>query len=145
MFPDIAPEFHEGERPSAGKLNRLSDMASQNLDPQSAYQDVTGMAQALPYPGPRLVMFELLEDLAQFTGDLVDAAVKTWDPTANGGDGGYTVDCADIIKVADFNEVGHWAGDGGFGVAEMHVNGNGIRAGTIIDLCCPGDEKGVCP
>ena len=93
-----------------------------------------------------LRMFELLEDLVQWSGDVVQAAVKTWDPSAKGGDGGYTVNCNDIIYVADYNGVGHTAGIGGFGVAEMHGRQNEPQwVGTIIDLCCPGDEQGICP
>ena len=93
-----------------------------------------------------LAMFELLEALDQFSGDVVQAARKTWDPSANGGDGGYTVDCTDVIYVADYNAVGHTAGIGGFGVAEMHGRQNEPQwVGVIIDLCCPGDEQGVCP
>lgn len=92
-----------------------------------------------------LVKFELLEDLAQWSGDVVRAARKTWDPSADGGDGGYTVDCDDVIYVADYNEVGHNADAGGYGVAEMHERDNEPKwVGTIIDLCCPGDEQGNC-
>ena len=97
---------------------------------------------------PTLVMFELLENLAQWAPLTapVMAARKTWDPTVNGGDGGYTVDCADIIYVADFNRVGHTANKGGFGAAEMHARVNEPQwVGVIIDLCCPGEEQGACP
>lgn len=92
-----------------------------------------------------LVMFELLEALTQFSGDVVQAARKTWDPRANSGAGGYTVDCSDIILVGDFNETGHAAGKNGFGVAEMHGREDGTLVGVIIDLCCPDDEQGSCP
>lgn len=92
-----------------------------------------------------LVKFELLEALDQWSGDVVEAARKTWDPSADGGDGGYTVDCNDTLYVADYNDVGHTAGVGGFGVAEMHARANEPQwVGTIIDLCCPGDEQGEC-
>lgn len=92
----------------------------------------------------KLVMFELLQALTQWSGDVVQAARKTWDPSADGGAGGYTVDCSDIIYVADFNKVGHNAGVNGFGAAEMHARADGTWVGTIIDLCCPGDEQGTC-
>lgn len=92
-----------------------------------------------------LVKFELLQDLDQWSGDVVQAARKTWDPSADDGNGGYVVDCNDIVFVADYNQVGHTAAAGGFGAAEMHARDNGPKwVGTIIDLCCPGDEKGVC-
>lgn len=92
-----------------------------------------------------LVKFELLEELIQWSGDVVTAARKTWDPSADGGDGGYTVDCEDVIYVADYNKVGYNADEGGFGVAEMHARENEPQwVGTIIDLCCPGDEQGTC-
>lgn len=92
-----------------------------------------------------LVKFELLEALTQWSGDIVQAARKTWDPTAADGNGGYTVDCDDIVYVADFNEVGHNAGVGGYGAAEMHARQNSPQwVGTIVDLCCPGEEQGSC-
>lgn len=92
-----------------------------------------------------LVEFELLEALAQFSGDIVLAARKLWVPSLNGGDGGFTVDCADTFFVADFNEVGHTAGVGGFGMAQMRGRTSEPRwVGVIFDLCCPGDEQGVC-
>ena len=93
---------------------------------------------------PQIVMFELLEALAQWSGDVVTAARKNWDPGTANGVGGYIVDCDDVILVADFNEVGHNAGNGGFGTAIMHARADGTLVGTIIDLCCPGDEQGVC-
>ncbi len=95
--------------------------------------------------GPLVVRFELLEELTQFSGDIVDAARKTWDPTANGGDGGFTVDCDDIIKVGDLNEVGHFAGVNGFGRGIMEERENAPYWVCVIDdLCCPGDEQGEC-
>ncbi len=94
---------------------------------------------------PQLLKFELLQALDKFSGDVVQAARKTWSPSADSGAGGYTVDCDDIVLVADFNETGWEAGVGGFGAAEMHAREDGTLVGTIIDLCCPGDERGVCP
>lgn len=95
--------------------------------------------------GRELVMFELLQELVQWNGpNVVNAARKTWDPSANEGKGGYTVDCDDVVLVADFNEVGHTAGDGGFGVAVMQRREDGTPVGTIIDLCCPTEEQGGC-
>lgn len=100
---------------------------------------------ALPGP-PGLQMFELLESLNQFSGDIVLAARKFWNPSADSGNGGYIVDCDDTFYVADYNEVGHTAGAGGFGTAEMHVRDNApTEVGVILDLCCPGDEQGSCP
>lgn len=96
--------------------------------------------------GRPYVAFELLAPLAQWTGGIVNAARKTWDPTAAGGEGGYTVDCADIIKVGDLNKVGHNAGVGGFGFGIMRERENApYWVCVIIDLCCLGDEKGECP
>lgn len=91
-----------------------------------------------------LVKFELLEDLVQWSGETVEAARKSWDPSADSGKGGYTVDCDDVVLVADFNEVGHEADVGAFGAAEMHARADGTWVGTIIDLCCRGDEQGSC-
>lgn len=93
----------------------------------------------------QLLKFELLQALDKFSIVVVQAARKNWDPTANSGAGGYVVDCDDIVLVADFNETGWEAGVGGFGVAEMHAREDGVLVGTIIDLCCPGDEQGECP
>ena len=95
--------------------------------------------------GSAVVYFELLEELVQWSGDIVNAARKTWDPTANSGDGGFTVDCDDIIKVGDLNEVGHNAGVNGFGRGVMHERKNDPYWVCVIDdLCCPGDEQGEC-
>lgn len=92
-----------------------------------------------------MVEFELLEDLDQWSGAVVRAARRKWDPSANGGNGGYFVDCDDIIYVADYNEVGHNASAGGYGMAQMRGRDNEPRwVGVIFDLCCPGDEQGEC-
>lgn len=92
-----------------------------------------------------MVEFELLEALNQWSGDIVLAARKLWVPSLNSGDGGYTVDCDDVFYVADFNEVGHNAGVGGFGMAQMRGRDNEPRwVGVIFDLCCLGDEMGGC-
>lgn len=95
--------------------------------------------------GGDLVRFELLEALVQWSGDRVTAARKVWDPTAAEGEGDYVVDCDDTFLVADLNEVGHNAGVNGYGVCEMVVKGDGTPIGSILDLCCPGDEQGTCP
>ena len=96
--------------------------------------------------GPGKVYFELRAELVQWSGDIVDAARKTWDPTADGGKGGYTVpDCADTIKVGDLNEIGHNAGVEGYGSGIMHERENEPYWVCVIDdLCCPGDEQGSC-
>ena len=146
MNHDIVPYVTEGERPSASKWNQLADAAGRTQDITGSYVDATGVAavQDSNDDSSEIVMFELLEDLGQWSGDTVEAARKTWDPSANDGDGGYTVDCTDIIYVGDFNEVGHVAGDGGNGACIMHPREDGTEVGTIIDLCCPGDETGTC-
>lgn len=106
-----------------------------------------GPSHRARYTNPRntLVFFELLEELEQWSTDPVRAARKTWDPSANSGKGGFEVDCEDIVYVGDYNEVGHNAGIGGFGAAEMHGRDNEPEwVGVIIDLCCPDDEQGEC-
>jgi len=92
-----------------------------------------------------LVAFELLEAYTQWSLVPVRAARRNWSRSANDGDGGYVTDCADIIYVCDYNLVGHTAGVGGYGMAEMHARDNEPTwVGVIIDLCCPGDEQGEC-
>lgn len=92
----------------------------------------------------RVVFFELLETLTQWSGTVVQAARREWDPN-EGTYGAWVTDCTDIILVGDLNNVGHNAGVGGFGCAVLNARSDGTLIGTIIDLCCPGDEKGVCP
>jgi len=88
------------------------------------------------------VEFMLMENLEQFSGDKVKAAIKVWNPS---GDGGYDYDCDNYIYVADRNEVGHEANVGGFGMCKMMPieNDPGV-IGVIFDLCCRGDEMGAC-
>ena len=100
--------------------------------------------------GRRFVEFELLEELEQWSGDIVEAAPRTWDPTANGGNGGFTVRCDTPIMVGDLAEIGHNAGIKGYGWGIMQETENEQWNGThwvcvIHDLCCRGDEQGTCP
>lgn len=95
--------------------------------------------------GTHPVEFELLEELVQWSGDVVRAARKTWDPSADGGKGGLIADCENVIYVGDYNKEGHNADVGGFGKCYMRQRVNSPKwVGVIYDLCCPGDEKGVC-
>lgn len=94
-------------------------------------------------PG-KIVFFELLEALTQWSGSYVSAARRYWDPAASYGNGGWVTDCDDTLIVADLNAVGHTAGAGGLGCAVMNAREDGTLVGTIIDLCCPGDEQGEC-
>ncbi len=130
------PQFDANARSRISKTVRRDERALRNpTGPRGRYTDTRSPLRA----------FELLEALTQWSGDIVQAAVKTWNPALNGGNGGYSVDCGNIIYVADYNEVGHTAGVGGFGMAEMHGRENEPRwVGVIIDLCCPDDEQGVC-
>jgi hypothetical protein len=153
MFPAVIPVTRIGE--TAGVASSSSGHPA-DLDEtiNILYRDDTNDPNANGNPiawllldsggSGEMVMFELLEDLGQWSGDTVEAARKTWDPEANDGEGGYSVECDDIIYVGDFNEVGHTAGEGGYGTAIMHAREDGVLVGTIIDLCCPGDEMGTC-
>lgn len=92
-----------------------------------------------------VVEFELLEAYTQFSDTPVQAAVKTWSPSAKSGKGGYTVDCTHIIRVCDFNKEGFEAGDGGYGKCYMRQRTTSPKwAGVIFNLCCPGEEQGSC-
>jgi hypothetical protein len=93
--------------------------------------------------GPSRVYFTLDAELEQFTGDIVDATEKIWDPTAESGDGGFT--CGGTIQVGDLNYVGHTAAAGGEGSGIMHEREKDPYWVCVIDdLCCPGDEQSKC-
>lgn len=106
--------------------------------------EIDGYLHILTDYTTRLVRFELLEPLEQWSNALVQAGWKTWDPTANGGNGLFVTDCEDVLLVADSNEVGHNAGTGGYGTVTIHIREDGTPVGSILDLCCPGDEQGSC-
>jgi hypothetical protein len=96
---------------------------------------------------PEFVAFELTEVLDQWSIVPALARVRDWDPTANGGEGGFITDCSTglEIKVLDAYQVGHNAGVGGCGRCEIRgKTTDGYLLGLIHDLCCPGDEQGDC-
>lgn len=91
--------------------------------------------------GPARVYFTLEAELTQFTGIIVDATQKIWDPTA---DGGFTCS-TNTIKVGDLNYVGHNAAAGGEGSGIMYERENDPYWVCVIDdLCCPGEEQDKC-
>jgi hypothetical protein len=91
--------------------------------------------------GAGIIAFELREELVQFSGDIVEAALGVLDADTCGIT--YPNCDTNTILVADLNDVGHTAGEGGRGHAFLRS----CTIGTvyeIIDLCCPGEEQGVC-
>ncbi|WP_455387499.1 hypothetical protein [Petrachloros mirabilis] len=93
------------------------------------------------------VPFELTETYTQWSTTPALAIVRTFDITANDGNGGFVTDCADglVIKVIDGYETGHNAAAGGLGRCEIRgKTTDGYALGFILDLCCPGDEQGTC-
>ena len=75
MFSEIVPKVVEGERPSAGKWNRLADLVDRNQSQPSSHWDPTGIYVA-PEAVGGFVWGKLDEDLAH--DSTVGATVSIW-------------------------------------------------------------------
>jgi hypothetical protein len=85
-------------------------------------------------------VFELAEEMEDIndTGvHPVKAFRAKWDPTANSGDGGYSLDCDDLdcIDVADWGKIGYYGDKGTWGKAYKMKTKNGV-VWVVFDLGC---------
>jgi len=140
MFPDLAPHVEQGERPSAGKWNRLADMASQNQDPQSAYQDATGICQAPPYVQKELVRF-CTKDAHPGMGIVFEAyAPGVWNATTLEWD--FTCDADHTHKIIDQDYGVPTPPAGAQGYAHWKPSDEHDRILVVITMDC--DSRGLC-
>ncbi len=146
MRKDTVPHFERGERLGAGKMNDLAQAAGILHEPQSAYQDETGVYHApATSSGDGLIRFCSKDDHPGRGKDkLFDVYIGEWDPvehewTYPGCDTGETEKAQDwfhavpaIEPTAGFCGFGYWVASVTYGRLLMVV----VTDCDSPGLCC---------
>ncbi len=133
------PTFEEGNRVSAGALNKLAALAARGHMSVDAYIDSLGVSTA-QYPPEPIYHFELAVELTQWATTPTLVYRRFLDPSGNNGNGIYvtTCDATTQFDVMDLSEVGYKGPAGSTGTARIITVDNGL-IGVIMDLRCPDD------